>query len=70
MSRTYAQFKLRFPADLQQALVVAAAESRRSISAEIIYRLQATFELGVDAVTLDNATAERLIAALQDHIKK
>ena len=38
------QFKLRLPSELFQQLETAAAEANRSVSAEIVTRLEASFE--------------------------
>ena len=43
MSRTDAQFKLRIPAALRAQVEQAAKQARRSLNAEIILRLEASF---------------------------
>ncbi|WP_394239134.1 Arc family DNA-binding protein [Pseudomonas anguilliseptica] len=43
MSRTDAQFKLRMPAALRAQVTQAAKEARRSLNAEIVLRLEASF---------------------------
>ena len=43
VSRTDAQFKLRMPAALRAQVEQAAKEARRSLNAEIILRLEASF---------------------------
>jgi len=43
MSRTDAQFKLRMPAALRAQVEQAAKEARRSLNAEIVLRLEASF---------------------------
>lgn len=43
MSRTDPQFKLRMPEALRAQVEQAAKEARRSLNAEIILRLQASF---------------------------
>jgi hypothetical protein len=43
MSRTDTQFKLRMPAALRAQVEQAAKEARRSLNAEIILRLEASF---------------------------
>lgn len=43
MSRTDSQFKLRMPAELRAHVEQAAKQSRRSLNAEIVLRLEATF---------------------------
>lgn len=45
MSREDPQFKLRLPAELKARIDEAAAGNRRSINAELIARLETTFEL-------------------------
>lgn len=44
MSREDQHFRLRLPADLREQIEAAAAESRRSLTAEILARLQASFD--------------------------
>ncbi|WP_079202653.1 Arc family DNA-binding protein [Pseudomonas sp. CC6-YY-74] len=43
MSRTDPQFKLRMPTELHAQLEQIAKEARRSLNAEIVLRLEATF---------------------------
>ncbi|MDR7025934.1 Arc family DNA-binding protein [Pseudomonas peli] len=43
MSRTDAQFKLRLPAALRAQVEQAAKDSRRSLNAEMVIRLEASF---------------------------
>ena len=43
VSRTDAQFKLRMPAALRAQVEQAAKQARRSLNAEIILRLEASF---------------------------
>lgn len=42
--QTDPQFKLRLPADLKASIERAANDNNRSMNAEIVARLQATFE--------------------------
>lgn len=44
MSRLDAQFKLRLPAALRDRLEQAAKAARRSLNAELLFRLEASFE--------------------------
>ncbi|MFC0710727.1 Arc family DNA-binding protein [Azorhizophilus paspali] len=44
MKQTDPQFKLRLPAELKARIDQAAADSHRSINAEIVARLAASFE--------------------------
>ena len=44
MSRTDPQFKLRVPLELKEQIEKAAEENHRSMNAEIVARLQSTFE--------------------------
>lgn len=41
---TFHQFKLRLPTELFQRLEAEAAAANRSVSAEMIYRLEASFQ--------------------------
>lgn len=61
---------LRSPPELHEQIHAAADKSGRTFNAELIHRLQLTFASETGAVTLDKPTAERLIAALQNHITK
>ena len=44
MSRADSQFKLRMPSCLRAQVEVAACEANRSLNAEIVTRLQSSFE--------------------------
>lgn len=44
MAREDLHFRLRIPEDLKNKVEEAAAENRRSMTAEIIHRLERTFE--------------------------
>ncbi|WP_378948028.1 Arc family DNA-binding protein [Mesorhizobium sp. ANAO-SY3R2] len=46
MSREDLHFRLRIPEDLKQRIAVAASENHRSMTAEIIARLEASFAMG------------------------
>lgn len=59
MSRQDAQFKLRMPAELRDAIERAAANAKRSLNAEIVARLEST-------TSLDDSLAERSLGDL-DH---
>jgi hypothetical protein len=43
MSRTYPQFKLRVPPALRLQIEQAAHAARRSMNAELVFRLEASF---------------------------
>lgn len=43
MNRTDSQFKLRMPAAIRAKVEQAAKDSRRSLNAEIVVRLEASF---------------------------
>lgn len=43
MNRTYPQFKLRVPPVLRNQIEQAALASRRSMNAEVVIRLEASF---------------------------
>lgn len=55
MKQTDPQFKLRLDEDLKAALTAAAKQNQRTLSAEIVARLQASFEASprADAVSLE-----------------
>jgi len=46
MARDDLQFRLRIPEELKGQIAIAAAENNRSMTAEIISRLQDSFETG------------------------
>lgn len=62
MSRDDPQFKLRLPPELRDRIEQAAKESKRSINAEIVSRLELSFSHGEDfakyASKLDEASIE------------
>lgn len=66
MSLGYRQFKLRWPDSLHQRIEADAKANSRSLSAEIIHRLEASSA----AAPLDNPTAERLIEALEAYVAR
>lgn len=62
MARTEPQINIRIPADLKAALDREAEASRRSLTAEIVARLQASLgerERGVETGVLDGPEAQR-----------
>ena len=66
MKQTDPQFKLRFPPELKQRLDEAAAANQRTISAEIIHRLERSFEgdrLGLGGDLVDVVSILALIGA-------
>lgn len=61
MARNDPQVNLRFPADLKDRLDVAAQQNKRSLTAEIVTRLEESFEKQLDAtklVAMSYASAE------------
>lgn len=58
------QFKLRLPSELKQRIDVAAKENQRSIGAEIVQRLEQSFDGGEDAAGL-RKEVEHLKALLE-----
>lgn len=59
MKQTDPQFKLRLDEELKAALTAAAKQNQRTLSAEIVARLQASFDAppSMEAVTLANMMA-------------
>jgi hypothetical protein len=53
------QYKFMIPAALKARLEDAAHENRRSLSAETIARLEASFEISIDYYRADTARLER-----------
>ena len=62
MSRENPQAKIRFPEELKAAIDAAAIANKRSINAEVIDRLQATFEID-DAMQVGHRGADYSHAA-------
>lgn len=58
MSREDPQMKIRLPADLKDSVEVAAKANNRSMNAEIVARLQASFDKGKDKPISTYATVE------------
>ncbi len=68
--RDRVQFKFMIPADLKEALEQAAHEERRSLSAEIIARLEESFRYDPqgDIVQLSDKQVRMLTATLLDRM--
>ena len=62
---THIQYKLRMPPDLRDKLKAASEENHRSMNAEIVARLQESFEPG-----LSQDTATTLVAGLQQALSE
>jgi len=69
MSREDPHFRLRFPNDLREKVEAAARENKRSMTAEIIARLEASF---APALTHEQALTQLqpLLEALLDSTRK
>lgn len=71
MARTDPQANLRIPADLKDALADAAKVANRSLNAEIVARLQQSFDplpmpvLTVNLITDENTRASEVKDALE-----
>lgn len=59
MSRDINPFGLRMPVDLRSALEAAAKEGGRSLNAEIVWRLQCSFDPGTETRMLETRIRER-----------
>ena len=81
MSRDDPQFNLRVPADLKGRLEQAAATSKRSMTAEVLARLEESFDRAqetappgpIDTKTMDlfaDNVAGRVVKALDEREKK
>ncbi|MFK4442868.1 uncharacterized protein (DUF1778 family) [Caballeronia udeis] len=81
MSRDDPQFNLRVPADLKGRLERAAAASKRSMTAEVLARLEESFDNSagsekaapIDTKTMDlfaDDVAGRVVKALDEREKK
>ncbi len=67
MSREDPQVNFRLPAELLQRLRFSAATNNRTVTAELVSRLERSFD---SRPSLDNPTAERLIEALQAYVAR
>lgn len=64
-NRIEPQYKLRMPAELRDKLKKAAKENHRSMNAEMVARLQESFEMGGTKTSeSDRELEDRLIARL------
>ena len=66
MAREDLHFRLRIPPDLKEKVEAAANSAKRSMTAEIIARLEASFQHRADAPMQIGATFMALIEALSD----
>lgn len=58
MARTDPQLNFRIPAELREKLDAAAASNKRSLTSELIARLQASFEEPAHGEALTTSTAD------------
>jgi len=68
MARTDPQVNLRLPADLKERLEAAAAATGRSLTAEVVWRLQETFEAD-DADPLSEAELDVRLRELGEQLR-
>ncbi|QZA80849.1 Arc family DNA-binding protein [Deefgea piscis] len=66
MTREDPQFKLRVPAELREDIEVAAKANNRSMNAEIVARLQSTFNSEAKVSNLD---LSQIIDAVRDVVR-
>lgn len=59
MSRAIAPFGLRIPPDLRHQIEEAAHDNRRSMNAEIVARLQASFEKAAGELVIKGLTPDQ-----------
>lgn len=79
MARDDPQINLRIPLELKERLDAASAQKKRSLTAEVVARLEASFSLGgdgavapIDDRTLDlfaGQVAEKVVEALDKRDK-
>jgi len=62
---THTQYKLRMPPELRDKLKSASEENHRSMNAEIVARLQESFD-----TRLDQNTASALVDSLQQSLRE
>lgn len=70
MARSDPQINFRIPQELKDALDVASAENRRSLTAEVVARLQASFENNSTSGNLITMTMDDLDALVNAAIKR
>lgn len=70
MSRDIVPLGLRMPPDLKEQIEQAAKASGRSMNAEIVARLQASFEAGQDTSHMKAFFMETLQQAVDEIIKE
>lgn len=66
MKRSDPQFKLRFPSEVKRLLDAASEKNHRSLTAEVVARLERTFqaEAAASSVDLSGIPAADLLAEL------
>lgn len=71
MARTDPHFKIRIPTELKQRLEAVAAANKRSITAEIIARLEDSFDTLDDIVLLNRMMEIRRVnREIDDHVER
>ncbi|KAF3999586.1 Arc family DNA-binding protein [Glaciimonas immobilis] len=71
MARNDPQMNLRLPVELKEQIEDAAAKNNRTLTAEVVDRLQQSFEIvaGLKEKEIE-ALAEKIAARLTDKMKK
>jgi hypothetical protein len=69
MSREYPQLRVRIPPELKEDLEDRAAKANRTLTAEIVYRLQQSIEAEDAGMPPSNLTRDKLLKAITEAIK-
>ena len=67
--QTDPQYKLRWPESLRQKVAESAKEHNRSMNADIVARLERSFELGFHKKFIDDIPTEVLMMELSNRFK-
>jgi len=70
MSREDPHFRLRFPNDLREKVEAAARGNKRSMTAEIIHRLERSFMSGHEIEAVDLEHEQRNLRARLDRLEE
>lgn len=70
MARSDPQVNIRMPAELKASLEEASADSKRSLNAEIIARLQRSFEAATETSPLITAAVAEALAEVTEYANK
>lgn len=69
MARTDPQINIRTPADLKKRLEISAIESSRSLNAEVVMRLEQSFNSNSQKNSVETIATEDLMIELSNRFK-